>query len=51
MVIELIYEIETDSQTQRTDLWLPWGREWDGLEFGISRNKLLYTEWINKVTL
>ena len=24
---EPIYEIETDSQTQRTDLWLPTGRE------------------------
>ena len=33
---ELIHETETDSQTQRTDLWLPRGREaakdW---EFGI----------------
>ena len=31
---ELIYETETDSQTQRTDLWLPrWKEEWgrDGL--------------------
>ena len=32
---ELIYKTETDSQTHRTDLWLPrgWGREvlgvWD----------------------
>ena len=25
---ELIYETETDSQTQRTYLWLPRGREW-----------------------
>ena len=24
---ELIYETETDSQTQGTDLWLPRGRE------------------------
>ena len=23
---EPIYKTETDSQTQRTDLWLPWGR-------------------------
>ena len=31
---ELIYETETDSQTERTDLWLPRGRElgegWSG---------------------
>ena len=31
---ELIYETETDSQTERTDLWLPGGRElgegWSG---------------------
>ena len=52
---ELIYETETDSQTQKTDLWLPRGRgggggmEW---EFGVSRCKLVYTEWIkNKVLL
>ena len=24
---ELIYETETDSQTQRTDMWLPRGRQ------------------------
>ena len=51
---ELIYKTETDSQTQRIDLWLPTGRgsrigmKW---EFGISRCKLVYTEWINKVLL
>ena len=30
---QYIYETETDSQTKRTDLWLPRGREWarDGL--------------------
>ena len=28
---ELIYKTETDSQTQRTDLWLPRERERDGL--------------------
>ena len=47
---ELIYEIETDSQTQRTDLWLPrgrWGRGGMDWEFAISRCKLLYTEGIN----
>ena len=52
---ELIYETETDSQTQRTDLWLPrgsgcWGRV-DGMEFGISRYKLFYIEWINNKVL
>ena len=25
-----IYKAETDSQTQKTDLWLPSGRQWDG---------------------
>ena len=49
---ELIHETETDSQTQRTDLWLPRGREaakdW---EFGISRWRLVYIRWINKVLL
>ena len=51
---ELIYEIETDSQTQRTDLWLPRrrvgrvGKDW---EFGISKCKLLYIEWINNKVL
>ena len=28
---EPIYKTETDSQAQRTDLWLPRGGEWDGL--------------------
>ena len=47
---EFIYE--TDSQTQRTDLWLPSGRvggrgrDW---ELEISKYKLLYIGWINKV--
>ena len=52
---ELIYETERDSQTQRTDLWLPrrWGdgggKDW---EFAVSRCKLLHTGWINnKVAL
>ena len=37
---ELIYETETDSQTQKTDVWLlKGGMDW---EFGISRCKLLY---------
>ena len=45
---ELIYETETDSE--RTDLWLPRGRMSGGgmdWELGISRCKLLYIEWIN----
>ena len=48
---ELIYETETGSQTQRTDLWLPRGRGGQGgkdWEFGISRCKLFYIGWINK---
>ena len=47
----LVYETETDSQVWRTDVWLPrWGggggeeMQW---EFGVSRCKLLYREWIN----
>ena len=50
---ELIYKTETDSQTQRTDLWLPRGAGGGGVdwEFGISRCKLLYIQWINKVLL
>ena len=49
---ELIYETVTDSQTQRTDLWLP--REGQGgkdCESGISRCKLLCMGWENKVPL
>ena len=46
---ELIYKTETDSQTQRTDLWLPEGRGgtgWTEWELWIRRCKLLliYTE-------
>ena len=46
---EPTYEIETDSQTQRADLWLPsggggGGNDWD---FGISRCTLLYIEEMN----
>ena len=50
---ELIYETETDSQTQIMNLWLPRGWGWrNGVEFGISGCKLLYIEWIdNKVLL
>ena len=46
---------ETESQTLRTDMWLPRGRNCRGRmnwESGISRCKLLYIEWIyNKVLL
>ena len=50
---ELTYETDTDSQTQRSDLWLPMRRasgEETDLELGISC-KLLYIEWMNKVLL
>ena len=46
---ELFYETETDSQTQRTDLWLTRGRKDGGgmdWEFGIRRRQLLYIKWI-----
>ena len=45
-----IYETETDSQTERTDLWLPRGKGVGGgkdWEFGVSRFKLLHIGWIN----
>ena len=50
---EPIYKTETDSQTQRTDWWLPRGRSGGGMEweFGISRCKLLYIGWINNKIL
>ena len=50
---ERVYEIETDSWTQRTDLWLAGGWRGGGMEwaFGISRCKLLYTEGINNKVL
>ena len=50
---ELIYETETDSQTQRKDFWLSRGRDGRGMdwEFGTSRYKLLYIEWITKLLL
>ena len=49
----LIYETETDSKTQKRDLWLPRGRGQGELdwEFGTSRCKLLYIGWINNKTL
>ena len=53
---ELFYETETESQPQRTDLWLPSRMESSGgidWEFGISRCKLLYQyiEWKNNKVL
>ena len=51
---EFIYKTETDSQTQRTNLWLLTGSgSWRGLdgEFGVSRFKLLYIEWRNSKVL
>ena len=42
---ELIYKTETDSQTQKTNLWLPkekGGGRGINQEFGISRYKLPY---------
>ena len=48
---EHIHEIETDSQTYRTNLCLLWERENGGgkdWEFGISRCKLIYIGWIKK---
>ena len=42
---ESIYKTETDSQTQKTNLWLPKGKVWGGWinwEFGIGRCKLLH---------
>ena len=48
---EPIYETETESQTQRTDLWLPSGR-WDGggmdWEFEVGRCKLVYIYMMDK---
>ena len=45
---EPIYKTETGSQTQRTDLWLIDGGDW---EPGINRCKLVYIEWINNKDL
>ena len=51
---EHIFKAETDTQTKRTDLWLlrgRWGGKRKAWEFGISRCKLVYIEWINKEIL
>ena len=44
---------QKQTHRQITDLWLPrgWGRGGIDWEFGVSRYKLLYIEWINKVLL
>ena len=47
---EPTYRKETNSQTQRTDLWLPRRSGMDG-EFGVSRCKLLHLEWISNEVL
>ena len=50
---ESIYKTETDSQTQKTNLWLPKGKGGGGVEgeinqeFGINRYTLLYVKQIN----
>ena len=43
----------TDSQTWRSDLWLPrsQGGRGIGWEFGVDRCKLLHLEWINNKVL
>ena len=54
MTTETIYEIETDSQTLKTNLQLPKkkaGRGGINKEFGISKDKLFCIQQINKVLL
>ena len=51
---ELIYKTETDSQTSRTNLWLPGGGRWRGgidWEFGIDMYTLLYLKQITNKDL
>ena len=50
---EVNYKTETDSKTQRIDIWLPRGQGVRGMdwEFGVSRYKLLYIEWMNDTVL
>ena len=48
------YPWNRNIQTQRTDLWLPRGREGGRVmdwEFEVSRCKLLHLEWINNKVL
>ena len=48
---ELIYKTETDSQTENRLVVAKQGKEGMDWEFGISRYKLLYREWINNKVL
>ena len=50
---EFIYRTETDSQTENRFVVAKGeeGEGWVDWEFGISRSKLLHSEWINKVLL
>ena len=49
-----LFTKQKQNQMQKTNLWLPKGKEGEGgtnYEFGISRYKLLYIKWINKKVL
>ena len=50
---ELIYKTETDSQTQKTNLWLPKGKGGGGInwEYEINRYTPLYIKYINNKDL
>ena len=51
---ELIYKTETNSQTQKTKIWLPKGKRVKGginQEFGINRYIPLYIKQINNKVL
>ena len=48
---ELIYKPETDSHTQRTDLWLPRGGVRDGWTGSWGLVDANYTGWINSKVL
>jgi len=50
---ELIYKTEADSQTSRTNLWLPAGRMEEGIvgEFGMDVYTRLYLKWITNKDL
>ena len=49
-----LFTKQKQTQTSKTNLWLPKGKAGSGSinwEFGISRYKLLYVKYINKVLL
>ena len=50
---ESIYKTATDSQIQRTDLWVPRGRQGEGedLEFGVNGCKVSCVGWMNSTVL